>query len=861
MPVRRGWLALFPILVVIAACATLPEVRSGTCGNGAVEPGEDCDTFVPSGMRCRPASEVAACRYACASGTSAPSCPAGWGCGSDGVCRRPAGTFRVASRVEQSADRIELADFDGDGVLDVLANVQGEGFGGSAPRVVFLDAQGRSPNTWTLRYSVSSVHAVSLSTTGPAAIVLASTPPSRNSHLSGVATLLGTSERDFLALPYDATANVGARARMLGIHGAIANPNGVAALLFLAIGGNTAAISVVTASAGSVPVGMITTPFEQFVIGPIAANVIERDSPCEEAILATSTAVTALEPCTAQGELTSMGRVTELLALPEPIRTLVPVDLNGDAHIDLLMSTSDANYVAFGAGDGTFHADPSATGAVGLARLELADNGPPGGPGEGGAPGPPVIPGAILAAGVLDGGRVGLVGESAVLLARGGAFSAGTYRLDTSVVFARFTGTWGTAIVADVNRDGNLDMIGGSSASSDLDVMLGAGGGVFSKVKLSTRGGVVALTAADVDGDGVRDIVSVESGGTAQVMRLAYGRALSAPETPVVVANLASVRQLVGVAFDPLSPAESISIVSAASTSGDDLSVFISEGARTPISPVTLLDGTTSGGLPLVLAVGHFTATSTVDVGLLAMEAPGSSAAAGPPSSRLWAITSVATRSHDVTASAQLSDFAAPPTDPASQWSQLAPAMAAADLDGDRLDELYVLGANETRQVVLVTARAKDKRFVQGVSLVLDGACALELGSALLPLDVDRDGHLDLVVLCRPLAGPSLLEVLWNDGAGGLSPSHATRIPLGEQARAIGAIGLDADRGRELVFVTGGAVLAVRAGPSRELSTRTIIEIGGSSIASGDIDVDGLEDLAIGDAKGITLLFGEARNP
>ncbi len=90
-----------PLLVVLAAalaaCDDLPPAQEGVCGNQVVDPHEDCDTFaVGEGTLCRPPGSDGACRYACGAHGAPPHCPEGMGCGVDGTCRAPAGTF-VAS--------------------------------------------------------------------------------------------------------------------------------------------------------------------------------------------------------------------------------------------------------------------------------------------------------------------------------------------------------------------------------------------------------------------------------------------------------------------------------------------------------------------------------------------------------------------------------------------------------------------------------------------------------------------------------------------------------------------------------------------------------------------------------------------
>src|SRR4028119_2046392 len=92
----RSPAALALTALALGACARLPELAVGACGNGVVEAGEDCDTFASEGLSCRARGELNACRFACSRQGGGPesACPAGWGCGvDDGICRAPSGTF------------------------------------------------------------------------------------------------------------------------------------------------------------------------------------------------------------------------------------------------------------------------------------------------------------------------------------------------------------------------------------------------------------------------------------------------------------------------------------------------------------------------------------------------------------------------------------------------------------------------------------------------------------------------------------------------------------------------------------------------------------------------------------------------
>jgi len=105
---------------VAAACTNLPDVARGTCGNGVVEPdqGEECDgDATAAGGTCGTTGDLA-CHFVCDQGES---CPDGYLCGGDGRCRAPQAAFSPAPG-PYAFDAIDLAagDVDGDGYADLV---------------------------------------------------------------------------------------------------------------------------------------------------------------------------------------------------------------------------------------------------------------------------------------------------------------------------------------------------------------------------------------------------------------------------------------------------------------------------------------------------------------------------------------------------------------------------------------------------------------------------------------------------------------------------------------------------------------------------------------------------------------------
>lgn len=114
---RRSQTASIGVGVVLAACGVAPGCISletpatGQCGNGILEPsnGEFCD----GGENCGEPGAANACELLC-SGPESP-CPADFNCGSDDVCRMGLGAFDDATSPSNVfIDHIAAVDFDQD---------------------------------------------------------------------------------------------------------------------------------------------------------------------------------------------------------------------------------------------------------------------------------------------------------------------------------------------------------------------------------------------------------------------------------------------------------------------------------------------------------------------------------------------------------------------------------------------------------------------------------------------------------------------------------------------------------------------------------------------------------------------------
>lgn len=128
-----------------ASCVTLPDIPGNQCGNYVVEPDNDeaCDENTDA---CGAPSTLGACRFICdyqdAAGTQ---CPAGLGCGLDGICRKPGGLAESPISIAGGGTQKLLSgDFDGDERRDIVA------VGFNTADVHFLTTEGYIDRTVTL---------------------------------------------------------------------------------------------------------------------------------------------------------------------------------------------------------------------------------------------------------------------------------------------------------------------------------------------------------------------------------------------------------------------------------------------------------------------------------------------------------------------------------------------------------------------------------------------------------------------------------------------------------------------------------------------------------------------------------------
>lgn len=897
--------------MLLSGCANLGTIERGECGNGVVEPeaGEECDSF-PEG-KCAPADSQNECRYVCTTGNTGGdsiACPAGFGCGTDGVCRRASGDYTPGSVLRQGYTlRVESGDFDGDGQSEIVSVTPTE------LGIHFLDELGNQQARSDVN-GAAIVPAIGQLTGDNLAdlVVLRSELGGGLNVLRGRrdGTLQPTAYSPFEVGNVDAEVVIlDAMETRLPIGEDILNIHGDEMLML-------AEDLMFTASESVDLLLKLPGPVANLAGHPAVGNLDERklQSPCEELALAYhgANSVWVYTPCFRDGAVLKWNRYSGDENSP-PSRTLPPVrlpagrtissgvklaDFNGDGHLDMLIGaepTQSSNcfgdselFAAFGVGDGTFHSD--------LSALPASD-----GDGNAVSLGNSVVCSMPLALGDLNAdGVVDIVLSDQILVSETGGLGTGplggaAYILAT----ANFEGGWTSAVVADMNANGVPDVVTTTAGSNTIDFYNGVGDGRLNRYQLQARGEPSELTVGDFDGDLVNDLAFKERGPhgnvgagveTGDSLSIAFGNGFGGPGEPVSMGRLARIDRVVSGNVEELF-ADGIAdlLVLSTSETSDSRSIALLTGSsdRQLVSPFFLdSDGST---LPVRAVVGEFTGDDHNDIAVLASSTD--SFETGSFTNRVWVLPSTGEAAID-----SASVFASEPVETLESGENA--LTAALDLDGDGIDELVAfVSSGTTSGGVLIIGHVVDNGFtlespqftdesyyfdplgnvtggpVPGVPDPIDPDGTTSSGyvvynGQLLVQDVDGDGRKDILALGLAAAGDDgipepKLVYFKNEGNGTLDVSKRVVFenPGDIEPGSFALTQADTDAAPEVVLLgaEGGWVADFDFGQKKLINARHLPAIrGGSSVVSSDYNGDGVPDLAVAGESGVQVFLGKA---
>jgi hypothetical protein len=687
---QRFWAAVGAILTL--GCADLSDLDAGVCGNGIVDPGEDCDTATGG---CGVPDTAAECRFVCETNAD---CPGVQTCGIDSICRKHSGTFAQGANLLQTGQLIDvrMGDIDAD-ALDDLVSIDVSG----KLVVNYLGADGV---TGTAGFQTTPLSvAVGQMTDGDSRADIVHLPEAR------VGVLRSLTGRTLEPTAYSPIPVNQLDARFFVLEGRRAtDPNGKDAFFegqeILQMSGTTIQ-SVIDGDKVLFDVGYNSSEVIPLDRAIPSGNIDTRPiSPCDEFVLTKSghdriNVYTACKPF-GLGWNDDPATLAPIM-MPAGATTgegLMIVDINGDGHLDVLVTgpvyentsglpgqpdfVMDA-YAALGVGDGTFI---DGEGGINVARLIYT--------GLGAMP---------LAGGDLNGDTI-----ADFVLPQGLALSTGCATLAPTcwVPVAVQQADWYRAVVADFNGNGLLDIAAISYFGNYVSFLNGTGTGLFNTYQVPTEGPPGQLEVGDFDGDLVLDIAvsegdtsvttgvgakegAVESNSAHDSVSIMFGKLQGAPEPPVSMGKLNRILAVAAGHFFFQGAADATSDLGVLSqddiTGIRNVALFTGATNRQLQSPFLLSNAADQQDGALDVVVGKFTGEDHADVAVFSMHAQGGGS---PPfKTRLWMLES--------TGEAQLAESTAVPSSEyldARDVDTCSLTMIPVDLDGNGTQALVILG-------------------------------------------------------------------------------------------------------------------------------------------------------------------------
>ncbi len=896
---------LLPLAIVLSACSNLGEIQPGVCGNGIVDPGEDCDG---PGAGCGTLASDHPCRFVCgaAAGSSNATCPTGYGCGHDGVCRAATGSFAEPQALPgDQTVAFSVGDVDGDGNDDIVGVNQAGWIG-----VDYLDAGGLAATARS--HSVQLPFALGQLTDGDTRADVA--------HLPGasVGVLTGGADRSLTPQAYAGfavPASGSGRTILFTLDAAYVRPGEqdfekFGGQEFLAWTGSLLFVPIANQNLFSVDEAKSTLA-PRLAAGAVpTGNIDEREqtSPCDEFVLADqgSPEVSVYTPCSGPGEQWNTDpHAYPKVELPGGAKVgegaLLTRINPGDKHLDLVIASQpypnpDPSspisqvadiYVAFGVGDGTFNSTPPPVTTPDQTAALLF-------PGMSGLP---------LATGDLNGDGVDDFVFPDRVVESDLKTCAGCW---TTVLSGE---GWAQAQIADFNGNGIPDFVTVPIAGRYVEFFNGTGGPLFNKSEIQTNGYPNALTQGDFDGNLIPDIAVAEAGGVdacpgtdrSDSVSILFGNVGGPLGSPQSMGKLDCISQFVAGNFFFAAGVDWTSDLAALDVAADGsehVALFGGSTARQLSAPFPL-DSTDSvnSDLGISIQAGQFDSDkSHSDLAVLALDG------APPRKPRLWVLPSTGTANLE-------NGYPAPNLDPKTVPLDVCSALTAeADFDGDGIDEMVLLGRSSKAGGLVAIAKVDPKTKelhiaathpVSDVDLIQPSIfrfqCAVRrdpqnpgVADALDSTQVqvtDIDGKKQIVVLgaaggSTPQSGHVLRAFSWQ-GAGHDIVESTITAPSGVDPLGFAVMNADADPGPEVVLVTIDGVfvsnLQVASDGSMKLGP-LYSPAGGEPIAPnmvmpgigiegvigvrpGDFNGDGVPDFVVGHQTGFNVYYGAPEVP
>lgn len=867
-------------MAALAACEPLPHLQSNQCGNHIIEPGEDCD-----GAGIGPSSCSATCRLECASGVDA--CPAGWGCGGDGLCRQPQGKLSaLGSGLPISADRLTLADFDGDGKRDVLATR------GTSLSIAYLDEHGLLPESTTLSISpiddfVDAPGVGDLDGDGRADLAL------RVGRDLGV--LRGQSDRTLIADAFTRDPGLDVQDGDALIALDIDTRSDAPGDEILAYGNG--ALRVVRTQ-GQMPSGPLFTWGAGSSLSRPPALVQVNGARMLLVSIDGDDHVTLLSPLVSDPSAVPAGsQVTwnvesggKWVVSPQVITLPTGGTVQGGAFLYSLTSSYDllirgklggqdqyfvsfySYYYSASVYQQGYHSSPyqgcscATTGCC----TGVASSGTPSGATLFSVMGDVQASEPTLLAGTLTTGVTGLVTEQGIytiVCQNNGCYTPidGSSLPDPSLGFKQ---TFKRAVSPGGGTWTSVLSFGAGVIAATADpgfTFYRAEGGAWNPFQIPTQSAPQNLVVGDFNGDGTSDLLFTQisaraptSDPTLQSLHASFGDPYGIPGAATDLGDVGHVGWLLSErdTSNPDGISDCLAHTTGAAAGATPYYLFDGSTDRQLESPLVLRSNGCAGdpiGVARYSAVGRFSGAASADVATIYR--------VGDVAPYTYEIHSVVPDSGDSAALCKAAPASVALSDPGSDELTLLPI----DLAGAGTDQLLIFPKGGSK--LFVASVASGKWSLETVDL---GQTYQDLTTAALGAG-PAGKHLSDVVLWSA----SGVTVLWNDGNGALDPGSSAQIPIAAGVcpgsdttpRGVAAINFLGHAERQLLVVTGtDTLVASLADPAaRTFAPPTCASSetggGGDAVTTGDVNGDGVDDLVLTRPGGLQVFTGIPVNP